>query len=62
MQVNSDLSNCLGNWENYRKTDRLTVTSTANVLFVADSSNDGIIVIFFGVCAHVQMLFFCPFC
>ena len=46
-QVNSDTSNCLGNWENYRKPDRLAVTSTANVLFVADSSNDGIIVIFF---------------
>jgi len=47
MQVNSDLSNCSGNWENYRKPDRLAVTSTANVLFVADSSNGGSIVIFF---------------
>ena len=46
-QVNSDISNCFGNWENYCKTDRLAVISTANVLFVADSSNDGIIVIFF---------------
>ena len=63
MQVNSDLSNCLGNWETYRKPDRLAVTSTANVLFVADPSTDGESVAFFGICnSECGCFFFCPLC
>ena len=52
MQVNSDskryaIVNNFSYWDTYREPDRLAVTSGAMHFLVADSSKDGIIVIFF---------------